>query len=544
MHKDLYFFNDQGIFRHIPDNLEIMETFFMLEWEKCLKIINETNIINNDFEHACLYLIAANCEIYLHNFARSLVYVEKAIEIEQLLDNKILKYYIRILLTRNFRLLKDYEQAEHFLSKIDIEFHLYQSYLIERCLLDAIKFDMQSLKINLKKLEILQNDIKFTGQLLSLKICLLACHNALAEYHKLSEILNDLEPLLVYQKNPYWKCLFFYYKSLDLFYKKLYEESISSIQSAVQEANQTNSVILKKTCAELSVNIYENLKDYKEAYGYHIKLSCLRTEYDNLITENRFIVLKHIFDKKQNKLRNQEILNKTTRLKSISLMNSALTYEIDAYLSNIKIDAESIIYWHKKNKDYLPSIFVEEIKMIIEAVDRTYQIINQMKTYWEYDNLEDNDIICINDIVKSVSKLLETKFKTNNIKLNLDLPEIELTIKANRLFIEQIFINLFNNSIKAFEKSTSQTKNIIIITRIEKQKIYLSFIDNATGLPEMSYQALFDPFITKTSNSQGMGLGLALVKNFLDRFSGFIKAYNNDIGGATFELSFPYAHRE
>ncbi|MCK9330587.1 MAG: HAMP domain-containing sensor histidine kinase [Candidatus Cloacimonetes bacterium] len=543
MHKELFFFNDQGLFRLITGYLDVFEMFSAFNWDECLRIINDKTNINN-FDQAVLYLIASNCELYRHNFAKSLKYIEECLELEKLIDNKILRYHSLILSTRNFRLLKDYEQAEYFLQKVEDDFKGAQSYLIEKCLLELIRLKMSSVQEKLDRLKIIEKDINFTNQLLSLKLCMVSCYNALTEYYLMDELLSEIESLLVCQNNPFWKCLFLYYKALSLFYKKNYQESTLLINNALAEADIANSFILKKNVVELAIDIYENLKDYKTAYKFHIDFSKYQTDFDNIITENRFIILKYIFDKKQDKLTNQQTLNKTTRLKSISLMNNALTYEMDAYLSNIKIDAECIIYWYNKNSGYLPSIFIEEIKMIVEAVDRTYKIINQMKTYWDYDNQDDEEIICINEIVKNVSKLMGEKLKQANIKLNLDIPESELSIKANKLFIEQIFINLFNNTIKAFEKTNKEFKNIIVSTKIENQKIHLNFIDNATGLPEINNKALFDPFVNKQVNSQGMGLGLALVKNFLDRFSGLIKAYNNELGGATFELSFPYAQKD
>lgn len=544
MDKFLFFFNDQGIFRFIPDYLEVIETFFSNDWGKCLNLIQHTIAPKSDIDKGFLMLISANCEIYLHNLNQAFEYTFKAQEIEKEIKNPRLCYQTNIVFARIFRLLCDYEQAEHFLSKINGDFTDFQSYLIERALLNICKLNFNEADFYLNKLNILEKEIKFTLQLLSLKFSKLACYHIKTEYLKFENMLDEIEILLIGQKNPYWNCLFRYYKAQSYFYKKDYCKAISYSNIAIKDAEVTKSLFLLKNCSELALNLYENNLDYETAYLFHLKTETLNKEYDNFISNNRLNILKQIFEKKQNKLKNQEVLNKANRVKSISLMSNALTYEIDAYLSNIKIDAESIIYWYKKNHGSLPSIFIEEIKMILEAVEKTNKIINQMKTYWEIDDFDENDTVCLNDLLNKTADAITQKLVNSRITLNLDLSENDLIIKANRLFVEQIFINLFNNSIKAFERSDCKKRIIIVSGKIEKQNIILYFIDNATGLPEISHHALFDPFTSKQSHNQGMGLGLALVKNFLDRFSGFIKAYNNDIGGATFEIAFPYANEK
>ena len=60
------------------------------------------------------------------------------------------------------------------------------------------------------------------------------------------------------------------------------------------------------------------------------------------------------------------------------------------------------------------------------------------------------------------------------------------------------------------------------------------------GIPEDLLDRIFEPYFT--TRESGTGLGLAVVRQIVERHGGEIRVRNNDEGGATFTVCLPIAH--
>ncbi|MEO9296023.1 MAG: ATP-binding protein [Nitrososphaera sp.] len=114
--------------------------------------------------------------------------------------------------------------------------------------------------------------------------------------------------------------------------------------------------------------------------------------------------------------------------------------------------------------------------------------------------------------------------------------DIEVKGDAERLM--QVFMNIIGNAIKFTKKG-----RIVIETRLDPARNFIVTIsDTAGGIPEEILPTLFGKFVTKKVGenvSHGTGLGLFISKAIVAAHNGRISAYNNDIGGATFQIELP-----
>ncbi len=119
----------------------------------------------------------------------------------------------------------------------------------------------------------------------------------------------------------------------------------------------------------------------------------------------------------------------------------------------------------------------------------------------------------------------------NNEKNNLQNKEI--FVKADKVRIQQVILNLLSNAYKF-------TENGKIIIKIKKQgnQINIKAQDNGQGIYYDILPRLFEKFSTKSE--VGTGLGLYISKNIVEAHGGSIKGYNNSDGkDATFEFILP-----
>lgn len=136
--------------------------------------------------------------------------------------------------------------------------------------------------------------------------------------------------------------------------------------------------------------------------------------------------------------------------------------------------------------------------------------------------------------------LAHIKRRLNNAEVDIDMPEELLFVPMDAKLIEQVFINLVDNSLKY---ATSSCKICIKVYRDDKNA-WFEFSDNGPGITDDLIQHIFDRFYTgkrKSKDSRkGVGLGLSICKSIVNAHGGEIKVRNSkELGGAEFIFNLP-----
>lgn len=143
----------------------------------------------------------------------------------------------------------------------------------------------------------------------------------------------------------------------------------------------------------------------------------------------------------------------------------------------------------------------------------------------------------MDDIVAAAITLVSKRIGEHQIKTDTPREIILFPIDA-RLFT-QILVNLLDN---AFRHSGKDSVVIISVT-VHKKHIVFTVSDNGKGIPEEKLDQVFDNFFTTAyqngDKQRGVGLGLTICKAIVEAHDGRISAYNNESGGATFQIELP-----
>jgi PAS domain S-box-containing protein len=104
--------------------------------------------------------------------------------------------------------------------------------------------------------------------------------------------------------------------------------------------------------------------------------------------------------------------------------------------------------------------------------------------------------------------------------------------------VGEIFRNLISNAIK-YRDDTKEFPSISINIYTTAHTASIIFSDNGIGIEEKSLPSIFDMFYRATSQADGSGLGLYIVKNAVDKLGGTIKVTSTEGAGTSFELKLP-----
>lgn len=122
-----------------------------------------------------------------------------------------------------------------------------------------------------------------------------------------------------------------------------------------------------------------------------------------------------------------------------------------------------------------------------------------------------------------------------------------LRIYGSRIRFNQLFSNLISNAIDAFESVRSKEKQpekghwIKIGIQKNKDAVVISVADNGKGIETKIKDKIFEKFFTTKASGKGLGLGLATVKEIVEKdFSGSISVKSTLGKGSMFSVSIPY----
>lgn len=147
-------------------------------------------------------------------------------------------------------------------------------------------------------------------------------------------------------------------------------------------------------------------------------------------------------------------------------------------------------------------------------------------------NLETFDL---RDLLLEIVEIFEHSHDGHN--LQHDLGEEPVLIEADKQRIEQVINNLMNNAVKY----SPEAENVFLKLELNEKKVRVSVKDEGIGLTEQQQQQIFTRFFRaeNTKGISGLGLGLYLSKEIIDRHNGKIGVISKLNVGSEFYFELP-----
>lgn len=297
-------------------------------------------------------------------------------------------------------------------------------------------------------------------------------------------------------------------------------------------------------CFKAYIELYEKEKDFENLSLYLKKQLELREKVFFSKFTRRFLEIEAAIRSETKECEAKQMVEKSARLASIGVMAAGITHEINQPLSAIKVCADSMQFWDKRNPGNIPDVFKQELTQISRGVDRIDGIIRHMRSFWVTPGLEATEIIDLHSIITNSLSLVERQIKSHGILIKLDRCDEIPLVDVNRTHAEQIVINLVINSMHSLDAVEKDIKYIKLSTICQESKIIFAVEDNGKGIPEEYINQIFDPFYSTRKPGVGMGLGLAIVKQYLDEMNGQITVENREAGGVIVRITLAQKGKE
>lgn len=252
------------------------------------------------------------------------------------------------------------------------------------------------------------------------------------------------------------------------------------------------------------------------------------------------LVLFNISDRKRNEGKMLHNLIKERELSELKTQFiSTASHEFRAPLSVILSSAYLIEKLNAPDKEEKRLVHLEKIK---SNVRHLVNILNDFLSVTKLDEGETKASPEYFDLLHFSRSLIE-KVKTGMKKgqsIILECEKAELETFLDPKLMHLVLSNLINNAIKY----SDEDQPIILKIEDSDHKVRIWVTDQGIGVPEDEQQYLFQRFFrAKNSvNIAGTGLGLHIVKTYVELMGGTINFESKENHGSTFKLEFPKKH--
>lgn len=268
------------------------------------------------------------------------------------------------------------------------------------------------------------------------------------------------------------------------------------------------------------------LKDFKPRELSKVQIKMLKIFANQIITQLELSRKVFQLEKTHEQLESAN--------KELSRFAYVVAHDIRSPLKNID---QLTVLLEEENRN---KISEESIKMLGFIRKRSQDLNNLVSGILEYSLSGKNSIQKGNiQLEEFIQKVIGFSGVPSNCKISLNL-EIESWFTDSTL-LHQILQNLISNAVKYNDKPQGNIE--IGVKKSHEKFIELTVSDNGPGIPEALREKVFEPFYshhnTDRFGKKGNGIGLATVKNLVERMGGKITLRNNAHGGSLFRIFIP-----
>ena len=227
----------------------------------------------------------------------------------------------------------------------------------------------------------------------------------------------------------------------------------------------------------------------------------------------------------------------SNKMASIGRLAAGVAHEINNPLAIINEKAGLI----KDLFTFRPTYAADEklvglINSILASVERCARITQRLLGFSRRTDIRVEDIR-LNDLVAEVLGFLGKEAEYRSIGVTLNIPEDLKPVQSDKGKLQEIFLNLFNNSLAAMKDGGHLE---ITATNQGDESVRVTVADDGCGIAPNDVHRIFEPFFSTKTNCGGTGLGLSITYGLVKKIGGEIHVQSELGKGTVFTILIPY----
>jgi toluene monooxygenase system protein E len=233
----------------------------------------------------------------------------------------------------------------------------------------------------------------------------------------------------------------------------------------------------------------------------------------------------------------QAELARVTRLTTMGELAASIAHEVNQPLTAITNNGSACIRL-LANRNLDPEVLQRALEEIVADGTRASAVISRIRAFIKKKAAEEN-ILNINEVIQEMLAVAGHELQKNRILVDCQLTNTSSLVRADRVELQQVLLNLIMNGIEAMAAVTDRPRTLCVQSQIDESgEIMVSVRDSGTGLGADA-ERLFSPFFT--TKAEGMGMGLSISRSLVEGHGGRLWATPNSPDGAVLSFTLPAA---
>jgi PAS domain S-box-containing protein len=220
------------------------------------------------------------------------------------------------------------------------------------------------------------------------------------------------------------------------------------------------------------------------------------------------------------------------RVSTLGEMAASLAHEIKQPIAATITSANSCVEWLAHEPPNLDRARASAAR-IDKYGNRAAEIIDRIRSFYKKSPSR-RELVDVNGIIEEMLKLLKCEADRYSVAMRTELAAELPKIMADRVQLQQVFMNLVLNAIEAMRDSGGE---LTVKSQRQGGQLQFSVSDTGVGLPTEKMDQIFSAFFT--TKPQGTGMGLSISRSIVESHGGRVWAAANDGRGATFHFTLP-----
>jgi signal transduction histidine kinase len=223
-----------------------------------------------------------------------------------------------------------------------------------------------------------------------------------------------------------------------------------------------------------------------------------------------------------------------SRVTTMGELTASLAHEIKQPIAAAVTNARTCVRWLGRDQPDVAEAR-EAATRLIKDVMRASDIISSISLLFKKGALQ-REPVDVNELILEMIVLLRSEATRYSISIRTELAEHLPKVMADRVQLQQVFMNLMLNGIDAM-KGTHGERELTIKSEAGGGQLLISVSDTGVGLRPEQAEQIFKAFFTTKDN--GTGMGLPISRSIIESHGGRLWASGNSGRGASFQFTLP-----
>jgi len=223
------------------------------------------------------------------------------------------------------------------------------------------------------------------------------------------------------------------------------------------------------------------------------------------------------------------------RVSTIGELTASLSHEIKQPIGAAVTNADTCVRLLDRAEPDVPEAREAALEMAKDA-RRAAIIIDRVRSMYRKGSSQ-LELVDVNEAIGEMVPILHNEANRHSVTMRTDLAEGLPKVRADRVQLQQVLLNLMLNAIQAMEKTGGA---LTVKSQCDQERgVLISVSDTGIGLPAEHADQIFNAFFT--TKPEGSGMGLSISRSIIESHGGRVWSTPNHGRGVTFHFTLPKA---